>query len=87
MESSERGALSLVRLVAGCLIIFGLLDAGMSLTQYLGPYLQQQHHVPVQHSPSLNIFRLLADSIPIIAGIVIFIKAKAIAEWLSDMIQ
>ena len=81
MESSERGALNLVRLVAGCFFIFGLLDAGLCLTEYFMPLVQ--HHA----TGPLNILRLVLDSIPLIIGIVIFVKAKALAEWLSDMIQ
>jgi hypothetical protein len=77
MESSDRAALSLVRLVAGCFIVIGLLDLGLYFTQWLHP----QHRLP------LNILRIILDSIPILIGIVIFIKAKALAEWLSDLIQ
>lgn len=77
MESSQRGALSLVRLVAGCIIVVGLLDACLYFTQWLHPV----------HRAPLNIVRVILDSIPIVIGIVMLIKAKAIAEWLSDMIQ
>ena len=77
MESSQRGALSLVRLVAGCIIVMGLLDAGLYFTEWLHP----------QHRAPLNILRVILDSIPIVIGIVMLIKSKAIAEWLSDMIQ
>lgn len=84
MESSQRGALALVRLVALCLIILGILDAGMYLTQYLAPDFLPQNHAP--HQP-LKIWRLALDSVPIIAGIVMLIKAKAIAEWLADLIE
>jgi hypothetical protein len=77
MESSQRGALFLVRLVAGCIIVMGLLDAGLYFTQWLHP---------PQRAP-LNILRVILDSIPIVIGILMFIKSKAIAEWLSDMIQ
>ena len=89
MESPQRAALSLVRLVAGCLIVIGLLDAGIYFTQYVIPYFQLHNHVQNQHpAPSrLNILRIILDSIPIVAGIVAFIKAKVLAEWLSDLIE
>lgn len=77
MESSERGALGLVRLVAGCLIVIGLLDVGLYLTQFFAS----------RNHPTLSILRIVLESIPILIGIIIFIKAKAIAEWLSDLIQ
>lgn len=77
MESSERGALSLVRLVAACLIIIGLLDVGLYLTKCFAP----GHHVPV------NFLKVFLDFVPGLLGIVVLIKSKAIAEWLSDMIE
>jgi hypothetical protein len=87
MESSERGALGLVRLVAFCLIILGLLDGGIYFTQYVTPIFQMRHHVQNQHPAPLNIYRIILDSLPIVAGIVIFIKAKPLAEWLQDLIE
>jgi hypothetical protein len=87
MDSSERGAIGLVRLVALCIIVVGLLDAGIYFTQYLMPYAGMQHSVPKQQLPPVNILRIILDSIPIVAGIVMLIKSKAIAEWLSDWIQ
>jgi hypothetical protein len=88
MESSQRGALALVRLVAVCIILVGVLDAGAYLTQYVTPIFEQTHHV--QDSPPpvrLNFFRLSLDAIPLVAGIVMLVKSKAVAEWLSDMIE
>lgn len=87
MESSQRGALALVRLVAACVIILGLLDAGMYLTEYLIPYSELHQHAQGQRPPPLSIIRLVLDSIPVIVGIALFVRAKAIAEWLSDLIQ
>ena len=87
MDSSERAALALVRLVATCVIVLGLLDAGIYFTEYLMPYAGMQHHGPNRHLQPLNILRIILDSIPVVAGIVILIKSRAIAEWLSDWIQ
>ncbi|HXC35436.1 MAG TPA: hypothetical protein VNV43_06140 [Candidatus Acidoferrales bacterium] len=87
MESEKRGALGLVRLVAACVILIGLLDGGIYFTQYLMPYAGLQPHAPKQHLPPVDILRIVLDSLPIIAGIVILIKAKAIAEWLADWID
>ena len=88
MESSQRGALALVRLVAACTILIGLMDAGMYLTQYLTPIFAQTHHLQSSQSPApLNILRLVLDAIPLIVGIDILVKAKAVAEWLADMIE
>ena len=88
MESPERGALGLVRLIAFCLIIIGLLDAGIYFTQYVTPYFEiHNHHAQDQHPAPLSILRITLDSLPIVAGIIVLIKAKALAEWLSDLIQ
>jgi len=85
MESSQRGALGLVRLVACCLIIVGLLDAGLYITQYVGLYSRFQHHHGPR--PSLHIVRIILDFIPVIAGLAIVIKARAVAEWVSNLIE
>ena len=77
MESSERGAKSLVRLVAACLIVVGLLDVGLYLTKCFAP----GHREPV------NFLIVLLDFTPGLLGIVMLIKSKAIANWLSDMIE
>ena len=87
MESSQRGALGLVRVVAVCIILVGLLDAGIYFTQYLIPYAGMGHPAANQHLPPLNILRIIMDSIPIVAGVVMLVKAKAIAEWLQDWID
>ena len=87
MESSQRGALALVRLVAFCLIVIGVLDAGIYLTQYATPYLVAQRHQPHSQPVPLNLLRLALDAIPVISGIVILVKARAVAEWLADIIE
>ncbi|HTR40679.1 MAG TPA: hypothetical protein VMH87_03610 [Pseudomonadales bacterium] len=84
MESSQRGALGLVRLIACCLIVLGVLDAGLYFTEYLHVFSSSGHKEPSQ---PLNILRIILDSLPIIAGIVVFIKSRAIAEWLSELIE
>jgi hypothetical protein len=87
MESSERGALALVRLVAICIILVGVLDAGVYLTQYVTPMFQQMHQQQSQPHVPIHMLRLVLDSIPLIVGIVILVKARAIAEWVQDMIE
>ena len=88
MESPQRGALALVRLVAVCVILVGVLDAGTYLTQYVIPY--YEHHQRLEHAQPpapLKIWRLALDAIPLIVGLGILVKARAIAEWLLDMIE
>jgi hypothetical protein len=77
MDSSQRGALMLVRLIAACVMVIGLLDTGLYLTQCLAP----KHPVPVK------IFPIVLDSIPFVIGVAVLIKAKAIANWIADKIE
>ena len=77
MESSQRAALALVRLVAVCLIVISLLEIGLHLTEHLAP------HNPVP----LSVLRIALSSIPALIGIIILLKAKALAQWLSDLIE
>jgi len=67
----------LVRLVAGCVMVIGLLDTGLYLTQCLAP----KHPMPVKILP------IVLNSIPVIIGVAILIEAKAIANWISDKLD
>ena len=66
-----------VRLVAGCFMVVGLLDAGLYLTQCFEP----KHPAPVKILP------IVLNSIPFVIGVVILAKAKAIANWISDKLE
>jgi hypothetical protein len=75
MDSPERGALMLVRIVAAAFIGWAVVDGGL--------YFAVKHHknLPVQFLP------LLVKALPLIIGVVILIKAKALAQWLSDKLD
>ena len=77
MDSSERSALTLVRLVGFALVCITLLDLGLYLVKCYNP--KDPH--PLQVLP------LVWHTIPILAGIGIFIKARAIAEWVSNILD
>jgi hypothetical protein len=77
MDAPLRGALMFVRLVAGCFMVIGLLDTGLYLTQCFEP----KHPAPVKAFP------IVLDSIPFLVGVGILIKAKAIANWISDKLE
>jgi hypothetical protein len=77
MSTPARGALTLVRLVAVCLIVIGLLDVGLYLTQCFEP----KHRVPVK------IVLIIWNSIPVVIGIIIIVRAKAISEWIADKLE
>jgi hypothetical protein len=72
MDAPERGALMLVRFIAVALM-------GISVVELVLYWLESDaHHTPLQTSRSV----LLA--VPFVLGVVILIKARAVAEWISD---
>jgi hypothetical protein len=77
MDSPLRGALNFVRLIAGGFMVIGLLDTGLYLTQCFEP----KHTAPVKLLP------IVLNSIPFLIGVAILIKAKAIANWISDRLE
>ena len=74
MDAPERGALMLVRLIGVLFVVASLLELGLYWAECANP----KHPVPVEKISC--VLRL----IPAAIGLVILIKAKAIAEWISD---
>jgi hypothetical protein len=72
MDAPERGALILVRFTAVGLMGLSVLELGL----YAGVCLM--HHQPVQVFHGLLLF------LPFVLGVVIFAKARAVAEWISN---
>jgi hypothetical protein len=95
MDAQLRGVLSFVRLVAACFMVVGLLETGLYLTKCLlpkqpAPVLQSNDSTPAvqtQHSAPVKVLPIMFNSIPLVAGVVILIKAKAIANWISDKLE
>jgi hypothetical protein len=95
MDLPLRGALSFVRLVAACCMVVGLLDTGMYVTKCLlpkqpVPVLQPNASRPAvqaQHSAPVKMLPIALNSIPFVAGVVILIRARAIANWISDKLE
>jgi hypothetical protein len=74
MDAPDRGALKLVWCIAASLFIIGLVEVGLYLVSCL---------LPNPPKP-VEIFSLLLKSIPVVLAIVVLIKSKAIAEWISN---
>ena len=72
MDAPERGALMLVRFIAVGLIGLSVLELGL----YGGEC--HVHHQPVQ------VFHAVLLFIPLVLGIVVLAKARAVAEWISN---
>ena len=67
----------LVRLVACCILIVGVLETGLYVTRCLEP----KHPMPVKVIP------VVLDSIPTVIGIIVLIKAKALAARLAEKLE
>ena len=77
MEAPERGALTLVRLIGVMLVVATLLELGLYWAKCSIP----DHKVPMELIP------VLLRLIPAVLGLVVLIKARAIAEWISNVID
>ncbi len=75
MDSPERGALMLVRFIAAALIGWALAEVAL--------YLAICHH---KNEP-VEIIPCVLKSLPFVAGVVVLIKARSLAEWLSDKLD
>ena len=75
MENHERGALLLVRFIAVALMAWSVLELGL--------YWAVCHH----QQQSLAILPCVIKSLPLIAGVLGLIKAKAMAAWLVELME
>ena len=75
MDSSERGALMLVRFIAVTLIGWAMVELALYLV------VCHQKNLPVKTFPCVVKF------LPFLAGVVMLVKSKALAEWLSDKLD
>jgi hypothetical protein len=75
MESPERGALMLVRIIALALIGWAVAELAL--------YWAVCHHKNI----SPEVIPIILKSLPFIAGVIILIKSKALAEWVSDLLD
>ena len=77
MDAPERGALMLVRLIGGLFVVATILELGF----YWAKCTAAKPAVPVEAVPC--VLRL----IPAWIGFVILLKARAIAEWISNILD
>jgi hypothetical protein len=75
MDAPERGALMLVRFVAVALMFVTLVEIVLYLV------VSSAHHAPPE------IFPCVLKSIPFLLGVVILIKSKALAAWVSEKLE
>jgi hypothetical protein len=77
MEAHERGGLTLVRLIGVMLVVGTILELGLYWAKCSIP----SHKVPVELIP------VLLRLIPAALGIVVLVKARAIADWISNTLD
>jgi hypothetical protein len=75
MDAPQRGALMLVRFVAVAIIGVSLLVGGLYVADHL------VHHLP------LGKVHCALLAIPSVLGIVILVRSRPVADWLSDKID
>jgi uncharacterized membrane protein HdeD (DUF308 family) len=75
MDAPERGALMLIRVFAAALIGWAVADIALYCV------LRQHKNLPIE------IFPCILKSISAVAGIIILIKAKSIAGWISEKLD
>jgi hypothetical protein len=75
MDAPQRGALTLVCLVAIALIGFGLLEMGLYWAECLA------HKLPVEA------IHFAPPAVPLVAGVIVLIRAKAVAKWISEKLE
>lgn len=77
MDAPERGALTLVRLIGVMLVVATILQLGLYLAKCYTP----NHRAPVE------LFPVLLNLIPAVIGLVVLVKARAISEWISNILD
>ncbi len=75
MDAPERGALMLVRFFAATLVGWTLVDGSLYWV------------VRMHNDQPVEILTLLFKALPLLLGVVMFIKAKPVAAWISDMLD
>lgn len=77
MDAPERGALTLVRLIGVMCVVATILELGL----YWAQCVFHNPPEPVKLTP------ILLNLIPAAVGCLILIKARAIAEWISNILD
>ena len=75
MDAPERGALMLVLFIAAILIGWTVVDLGLYFA------ICQHDHVPMKLVPCLF------KSLPSLAGVITIVKSRALAEWISNLLD
>ncbi|HEX9047955.1 MAG TPA: hypothetical protein VF988_13105 [Verrucomicrobiae bacterium] len=77
MDDPQRGALTLVRLVGVLLLIWAALELGLYWAVCANP----------SHPQAMHVMPVILKLIPAFCGCLVLIKARAIAEWISNTLD
>ncbi|MGA2244805.1 MAG: hypothetical protein ABSH48_07400 [Verrucomicrobiota bacterium] len=77
MDAPQRGAMTLVRLIGVLCIVVTILELGLYWASCSIP----GRRVPVRLIP------LLVRLVPSLIGFVVLLRARAIADWISDILD
>jgi hypothetical protein len=75
MEAPERGALMFVRFLACAVMGWALAEVALYVA------VCYHKHLPVE------IFPCVVKAIPFVIGLVMLLKARALAEWIADKLD
>ena len=75
MDAPQRGALMLVRFIAAALIGWAIVNLAL--------YFAINWH---EHK-AMQIVPCLVKALPLVAGLVILFKARALAAWIADQLE
>lgn len=75
MEAIERGARTIVWLIAGALILWSVMDLSLYIV------------VQLHDEKSIEVLPCVIDSIPLLIGIALLIKTKSITRWICDKLE
>ena len=67
----------LVRLIGGLLVVESILELGLYWAKCSGP----------KHEVTVEIIPCLLRTVPALLGFVVLIKTRAIAEWISNILD
>ena len=74
---AERGALNLARLIGTLLLVVSLLEVVLTIADAYAP----------RHPHPVSVITVILWSVPAVAGIAILIKAQAVADWISNILD
>jgi hypothetical protein len=77
MDTPDRGALTLTRLIGVLFVVASILELGL----YWAKCSMPAHREPVQ------VFPVLVRLTPAVAGLIILIRARPIAQWISNILD